>query len=55
MRMTYGVHIKDALSIADQKRVLVRGFVTNLYQYSGAADVIITRAGGTSMAELPPK
>jgi UDP-N-acetylglucosamine--N-acetylmuramyl-(pentapeptide) pyrophosphoryl-undecaprenol N-acetylglucosamine transferase len=36
----------------DQERVIVKGFVTNLYQYSGAADVILTRAGGTSMAEF---
>jgi len=43
---------KRDLSSADQKRVQVRGFVTNLYQYSGAADVIITRAGATSMAEF---
>jgi UDP-N-acetylglucosamine--N-acetylmuramyl-(pentapeptide) pyrophosphoryl-undecaprenol N-acetylglucosamine transferase len=36
----------------DQERVIVKGFLTNLYQFSGAADVILTRAGGTSMAEF---
>lgn len=36
----------------EQKRVQVKGFVTNLYQYSGVADVVITRAGGSSMAEF---
>jgi UDP-N-acetylglucosamine--N-acetylmuramyl-(pentapeptide) pyrophosphoryl-undecaprenol N-acetylglucosamine transferase len=43
---------KNELSLHDQKRVQVRGFVTNLYAYSGAADVIITRAGATSIAEF---
>jgi UDP-N-acetylglucosamine--N-acetylmuramyl-(pentapeptide) pyrophosphoryl-undecaprenol N-acetylglucosamine transferase len=40
------------LSPADQKRVVVLGFVGNLYAYSAAADVVITRAGATSMAEF---
>lgn len=43
---------KTELSAQEQKRVIVRGFVTNLYAYSGAADVIITRAGATSIAEF---
>lgn len=36
----------------DQARVIVKGFVTNLYQYSGVADVVITRAGMTSLSEF---
>lgn len=36
----------------EQKRVLVKGFVTNMHIYSAAADVIISRAGGTSIAEF---
>lgn len=36
----------------DQERVIVKGFVTNLYAYSGAADVVVARAGATSSAEL---
>jgi UDP-N-acetylglucosamine--N-acetylmuramyl-(pentapeptide) pyrophosphoryl-undecaprenol N-acetylglucosamine transferase len=36
----------------DLERVIVKGFVTNLYAYSGAADVVIARAGATSNAEL---
>lgn len=36
----------------DYERVVVKGFVTNLYAYSGAADVVIARAGATSNAEL---
>lgn len=35
-----------------RKRVRVLGFVTDLYAFSGAADVVITRAGATTLAEL---
>lgn len=45
-------YYKQQLPAKDQRRVVVKGFVTNLYQYSGAADVIVTRAGGTAMAEF---
>jgi len=34
------------------QRVQVKGFINNLYDYSAAADVVVTRAGGTSMAEF---
>lgn len=40
------------VSSEDMKRVIVKDFVTNLYDYSTAADVVVTRAGGTSMAEF---
>src|SRR5262249_50128269 len=43
---------KQELSPKDQSRVVVKGFVNNLYQYSGAADVMVARAGGTSLAEF---
>jgi len=43
---------KQELAPKDLHRVIVKGFVANLYNYSGAADVIVTRAGGTSMAEF---
>jgi len=43
---------KKELPAEMQKRVVIKGFITNLHQYSGVADVIITRAGGTSMAEF---
>lgn len=33
-------------------RVQVVGFVTNLYAYAAVADVVVTRAGGNSLAEL---
>lgn len=35
-----------------QKRIIVKGFVTNLYAYSGVADVIVARAGASSIAEF---
>ena len=43
---------RQRLSADDAKRVIVKDFVSNLYEYSGAADVVVTRAGGTSMAEF---
>jgi UDP-N-acetylglucosamine--N-acetylmuramyl-(pentapeptide) pyrophosphoryl-undecaprenol N-acetylglucosamine transferase len=42
---------KKKLPEAYQDRVIVKGFITNLYTYSGAADVVVTRAGATSIAE----
>lgn len=43
----------DALQLGGaRQRVLVRGFVTDMYRYSGAADVVIGRAGATSVAEF---
>lgn len=40
------------LPAATRPRVLVKGFVTDLYRYSGAADVIIARGGATNLAEF---
>lgn len=37
---------------ADRSRVIVKGFATDFYRYSGAADVVIARAGATSIAEF---
>jgi UDP-N-acetylglucosamine--N-acetylmuramyl-(pentapeptide) pyrophosphoryl-undecaprenol N-acetylglucosamine transferase len=48
--------VRDAYDVAlqpeQQKRVAVKGYITDLYRYSGAADVIVTRAGATTMAEF---
>ena len=38
------------LAAPERKRVTVLGFVTEFYRYSGAADVIVARAGATSLA-----
>jgi len=40
------------LDAAERGRVVVEGFLTDLYRYSGAADVIIARAGATNLAEF---
>lgn len=43
----------DALGLGrEQARVQVRGFVTDLYRYSGAADVVVARGGATNLAEF---
>ncbi len=36
----------------EQGRVTVVGFIPDVYRYSGAADVVITRAGATNLAEF---
>lgn len=43
---------KQNLAPKVQHRVHVKGHVTNLYQYSAVADVVLTRAGATSIAEF---
>lgn len=40
------------LPTAEQGRVVVLGYTTDLYKYSGAADLIVTRAGATAIAEF---
>ncbi len=40
------------LTSQQASRVLIKGFVTDLYRYSGAADLVITRAGATHLAEF---
>ena len=46
-------HLYDKnLATADMPRVIIKGFIDDLYRYSGAADVIITRAGATNLAEF---
>lgn len=34
------------------KQVFVKGYITDLHRYSGAADLIVTRAGATALAEF---
>ena len=36
----------------DRERVIVMGFITGQYRYSGAANVVVTRAGATTLAEF---
>lgn len=44
--------LKSELTAKDQERIIIKDFVTNLYLYSEAADVVVARAGGNSLAEL---
>lgn len=45
-------HYADQLTEAEQGRVEVLGFISDVYRYGGAADVVITRAGATNLAEF---
>ena len=45
-------HYDHQLTPTQKERVRVKGYVSDLYNYSGAADVIITRAGATTLAEF---
>jgi UDP-N-acetylglucosamine--N-acetylmuramyl-(pentapeptide) pyrophosphoryl-undecaprenol N-acetylglucosamine transferase len=40
------------LSESEQGRIKVFGYISDIYRYSGAADLIITRAGATNLAEF---
>jgi UDP-N-acetylglucosamine--N-acetylmuramyl-(pentapeptide) pyrophosphoryl-undecaprenol N-acetylglucosamine transferase len=43
----------DALDLKSARsRVVVAGFVHDLYRYSGAADVVVARGGATNLAEF---
>ena len=43
---------QEILDSNDFKRVIVKDFVTDLYRYSGAADLVIARGGATNLAEF---
>lgn len=52
-------HVRDvtaayeaALDSDDMNRIVVLGYTTELYKYSGAADVVVARGGATNLAEL---
>lgn len=46
-------YYKDTFTKDELKRTLVKGFFVNdLYKHSGAADIVITRAGATNLAEF---
>lgn len=45
-------HYDQLLSDTARSRVVVVGYTTKLFEYSAVADVVITRAGGTSTAEF---
>ena len=46
-------HSYDNELLADERRrVIVKGFVTDVYKYVGAANVVVSRASATVIAEL---
>jgi UDP-N-acetylglucosamine--N-acetylmuramyl-(pentapeptide) pyrophosphoryl-undecaprenol N-acetylglucosamine transferase len=42
----------EELLVDEIRRVIVKGFVTDVFRYTGAADVVISRASATVLAEL---
>jgi UDP-N-acetylglucosamine--N-acetylmuramyl-(pentapeptide) pyrophosphoryl-undecaprenol N-acetylglucosamine transferase len=42
----------ETVAIADRHRLQVHAFIKDVYRYSGAADIIVTRAGATNLAEF---
>jgi UDP-N-acetylglucosamine--N-acetylmuramyl-(pentapeptide) pyrophosphoryl-undecaprenol N-acetylglucosamine transferase len=42
----------DTVATADSSRLQVHSFIHDVYRYSGAADIIVTRAGATNLAEF---
>jgi len=45
-------HYDELLAQELRSRVVVKGFVDDLYRYSGSADIVVARAGATNMAEF---
>jgi UDP-N-acetylglucosamine--N-acetylmuramyl-(pentapeptide) pyrophosphoryl-undecaprenol N-acetylglucosamine transferase len=45
-------HYKQILNDEQRSRVVVKGYMTDMHIYSGAANVIVTRAGATTLAEF---
>lgn len=37
---------------SERRRIIIKDFVTDMYRYSGAADVVISRGGATGLAEF---
>jgi UDP-N-acetylglucosamine--N-acetylmuramyl-(pentapeptide) pyrophosphoryl-undecaprenol N-acetylglucosamine transferase len=42
----------QTISDKDRQRLQVHDFISDVYKYSGAADIIVTRAGATNLAEF---
>lgn len=53
---THQAEVNAAYDAADlgeaRRRVMVEGFIIDMYKYSGAADVVVARGGATNLAEL---
>ena len=46
------INYANKLTDTEQKRLQVFDYIHDVYRYSGAADVVITRAGATNLAEF---
>jgi len=42
----------ETVTDSDRRRLQIHGFIHDVYRYSGAADIIVTRAGATNLAEF---
>jgi UDP-N-acetylglucosamine--N-acetylmuramyl-(pentapeptide) pyrophosphoryl-undecaprenol N-acetylglucosamine transferase len=42
----------EVVTDSDRRRLQVHAFIHDVYRYSGAADIIVTRAGATNLAEF---
>ena len=45
-------YFMNSLTPKQQEHVRLHGFINNMYEYSAAADIIVTRAGATNLAEF---
>ena len=45
-------HYRNILSEEQQSRVVVMGYIEDMQRYSGAATIVVTRAGATALAEF---
>lgn len=48
LQSTYDKTVADT----DRERLQVQAFIHDVYRYSGAADIVVTRAGATNLAEF---
>jgi UDP-N-acetylglucosamine--N-acetylmuramyl-(pentapeptide) pyrophosphoryl-undecaprenol N-acetylglucosamine transferase len=45
-------HYAEELLADERQRVVVKGFVSDVFRYTGAADIVVSRASATVVAEL---
>lgn len=43
---------QQSLNQAQLERLCLKGYIDDVYRYSGAADIVVTRAGATNLAEF---
>ncbi len=50
--VTMNQRYNDKLSAEQHSRLITFGYISDIYKYSGAADMVVTRAGATNLAEF---